>query len=230
MKYEYETFLLKLKLILSSIVKEYKLIIKEYDINKIYEKSVKYLNDNYDYKKVRDLKENLKIFLEENTSMIDNSYFLRPYSGSLDDYELNFVCKVSDIYYSLRYVRYNIIMSFIMQIYLIFEKEFIYFVNYNIFNDSKKANNLFTALNYFEKQNEFKFESKYKKTFEKYRNAINVYKHGAGISMKKLELGYPNTLNIFKVNNIESGEFLLNLNNLSVDELYNSIKGYLYMH
>lgn len=227
MLYEYETFLTKLKLILNSVVKEYDSIIKEYDTSRTYEKSVEYLNENYDYKNINDLKNNLKIFLEENTSMIDNACAtLRPYPGNLDDYELNFVYKVSDIYYSLRYVRYNIIMSFIMQIYLIFEKELVYFVNdnYNMLYDNNKiVNNLFNALIYFEKQNKYKYESKYKKVFEKYRNVINVYKHGDGISMEKLKLSYPNMINFFGV----SGEFLINLNKISVDELYDSIKGYL---
>lgn len=226
MNEKYEPFFRKIKLILDTIKNEFDLIISGFDNDGTIEKVFSHikLNDS-DSKFLNQIKPNLSSFMKDIILDIDEAKVtLRPCSDDLPNNEIRTINKSLDAFYAIRYVRHNIIMSFIMQIYLTFEKELISFVNLDLHSS---VNSLFGAIKILEKSENFKFDEDFKETIDKYRNVCNVYKHGDGPSLEYLIKKYPNLINDFSIGSNEvDGSFIFNLNEISVNELYNLIVGY----
>jgi hypothetical protein len=125
-----------------------------------------------------------------------------------------------DNLYTYKYIKYNLTLNFIMQIYLCFEQELIHYLKDKI-NYSFNGLTLFSALEILEK--DFKIDSELKEEINKYRNVINVYKHGKGVSYNELIKNYKNVINrdLSLTNNDLT--FIFNLNNISFNALYNTL-------
>lgn len=221
----YRIFSGKIKLILSTIKDEYDLIISNFEGDNLYEKVFSYLKlDDKDSEYLNEVKGNLTQFMKDIVPEIDNAKItLRPWPDDLNLKKENVIYKSLDVLYALRCVRYNMIMSFIMQLYLIFEKELISFVNLDI-PTKKSVHSLFEALNELEKYVNLKFDGDFKKNVNKYRNICNVYKHGDGPSLKYLLENYSCLINNFSISfGVVDGSFSLNLKEVSVLEIYELI-------
>lgn len=214
---KYENFSNRVIKIIQRLKLEYNCIIKEYDKPKLMKKLLMD-NDNFD-------KKNLTTFLNYLEDMIDSSVIKIDYFPEVFDSDSNYLNEIMFSFYTLRFIRYNIIMSFIMQSYIIFEKELIFFVK-DTFDDIK-CNNLFDCIRKLKKEKIISKDSDIEKTFDKYRNIINVYKHGDGTSFRWLEDYYINTIDILgNVSNKESS-FIFDLNRISVEEICDSIIDFL---
>ena len=122
--------------------------------------------------------------------------------------------------YIFKYIKYNLCLSFIMQLYLIFEKELVCSVKKYI---DKSFNNtsLFTAIKVIEKDKKQKIDNKTKVQLNLYKNIINVYKHGKGTSYAEIQKNNSDILNDF------DSAFVFNLKKISFEELYNAINIFL---
>ena len=128
--------------------------------------------------------------------------------------------------YIYKYIRYNLCLSFIMQLYLIFEKELICSVKKYIDN-SFNSTTLFSTISFIEKDKKQKIDNKIKEQLNLYRNIINVYKHGNGMSYTEIQRNDVNILNEhININNFDSA-FVFNLEKINFEELYRTINIFL---
>ena len=119
-----------------------------------------------------------------------------------------------DRLYTFKYIKYNIIMSFIMQLYLTLEREL---------NILTREQALFNSIKFLEKKYQIEFNINIKENLNKYRHIINVYKHGYGESYLEIEKNYFSILKFKLSNNSNDMVFLFDLNKINFDDLYNTI-------
>lgn len=128
--------------------------------------------------------------------------------------------------YIFKYIKYNLCLSFIMQLYLIFEKELVGSVKKYIDN-SFNTTSLFSAIKFIEKDKKQKIDNKIKEQSGLYKNIINVYKHGNGTSYSEIQKNNGDILNEYiNIDNFDSA-FVFNLEKISFEELYNAINIFL---
>ncbi len=128
--------------------------------------------------------------------------------------------------YIFKYIKYNLCLSFIMQLYLIFEKELVCYVKKYIDNSFNTAS-LFSAIKFIEKDKKQKIDNKIKEQLGLYKNIINVYKHGNGTSYSEIQKNNGDILNEYiNIDNFDSA-FVFNLEKISFEELYNAINIFL---
>ena len=119
-----------------------------------------------------------------------------------------------DRLYTFKYIKYNIIMSFIMQLYLTLEREL---------NNLTKEQALFTSIKFLESEYHISFDIDIKENLNKYRHIINVYKHGYGESYLEIEKNYFSILKFKLLKDSNDTVFLFNLNKVNFDDLYSTI-------
>ena len=124
--------------------------------------------------------------------------------------------------YIYKHIKYDLIMSFIMQIYLFIEKEISSFLSEKYKN--RNLSTLFSCIKVIEGEGKI-FDENIKKKLDMYRNVINVYKHGNGTSLEELKKNHINILN----NCYDSKDlsFVFNLKYVSVDDLYETMNSLL---
>lgn len=121
--------------------------------------------------------------------------------------------------YIYKQIKYNLTFDFIMQMYLFFEKEIVFFVQNNFV--SSKCNNIFSAIKIMEKNLNYNIDAETKKGIDLYRNIINVYKHGYGDSFISIMNSNPELLNY--TDKDEDMFFVFKLDKINIEELYNHI-------
>lgn len=128
--------------------------------------------------------------------------------------------------YIFKYIKYNLCLIFIMQLYLIFEKELVGYVKKYIDNYFNTTS-LFSAIKFIEKDKKQKIDNKIKEQLGLYKNIINVYKHGNGTSYSEIQKNNGDILNEYiNIDNFDSA-FVFNLEKISFEELYNAINIFL---
>ena len=228
MNNELNQFRNKIKLILSLINKEYKNIIEQYNEHNLYIKSLP-LKPSPKCSKAQTNKVNNKLeetfvpMLKTISSMIDDGIIelcnvQEPIklSSILDSTKSinNLIYESWDRLYTFKYIKYNIIMSFIMQLYLTLEREL---------NNLTRERTMFNSIKFLEKEHKISFSTNTKDNLNKYRHIINVYKHGYGESYLEIEKNYASILQ-FKLSKDSNYMVLLfGLNQINFVDLYNTI-------
>lgn len=130
-----------------------------------------------------------------------------------------------DKLYIYKYIKYNTLLNFILQLYIVFERELI--SNIKKYDSSFSDSTLFGAIRFLEKNYNVVISLKIKSKLDLYRNIINVHKHGYGTSYIDIEKNNSDIIN-FKLNrDTYDYSFLFNLNKISFNELYNVILNFI---
>lgn len=123
--------------------------------------------------------------------------------------------------YIYKYIKYNVILNFILQLYIIFERELI--INIKKHDAKFLDYTLFNAIKYLERNMGINFSTEIKSKLDLYRNVINVYKHGYGTSYIEIEKNNPNVINFQLNKNIHDNCFLFKLDKINFYDLYDTI-------
>lgn len=130
-----------------------------------------------------------------------------------------------DKLYIYKYIKYNTLLNFILQLYIVFERELI--SNIKKYDSSFSDSTLFGAIRFLEKNYNVVISLEIKSKLDLYRNIINVHKHGYGTSYIDIEKKNSDIIN-FKLNrDTYDYSFLFNLNKISFNELYNVILNFI---
>lgn len=232
MELDYSIFVNKIKRMLETIKKEYDLTIQRYSEEKIIKESypIKAKDSSSEKEKVyidSILKQFFEPTLESMSLLIDNGIIT--WDSAIEKVNLEDIGNNSkDVKYLIyeswerlyiyKNIKYNLVMSFIMQIYLFTEKELSIFLNqkYKIQNLST----MFSCIKVIEKEGKEMHEST-KSKIDMYRNIINVHKHGKGQSLNEIKKKNSHILNVCSESNDLS--FVFNLKFVSFEELYDTI-------
>lgn len=128
-----------------------------------------------------------------------------------------------DKFYTYEYIKYNLNLSFLTQMYLFFEQNLL---NYLFKARNIEKENLLEAVKLLESDG-CVFKKETKNTLNMYRLVMNVYKHGFGISYNEISKKYPNILNDYNNQNTKEYAFIFDLNKISIRELYDVILEFL---
>lgn len=179
----------------------------------------------------QDLKENIEkrltVFFEPSlcviSKMIDAGIIEKECSSHSDEAIKSIIYDSWDKLFIYKSIKYNLEMSFIMQLYLLLEQKVIIFFN-KYFKQQNK--NLFSIIRYCEKNGCY-FDEEIKKKFDLYRNIINVYKHGEGESYNILKNN--NAEKVMNSIDISNGNtlFLFKLEYVNFDDLYENCIGFI---
>lgn len=218
----------KIKLILGLINTEYKNIIQQYSDDNLYTKSLP-LKPSKKCSKIQknkvnnQLNENFIPILKKISPMIDDGILElcdvqepKKISSILDSSKPieSLIYESWDRLYTYKYIKYNIVMSFIMQLYLTLEREL---------NNLTKERTLFNSIKILEKEYKLSFSNNIKNNLNKYRHIINVYKHGYGESYLEIEKNYSSILQFKLSKDSNDMVFLFNLKKINFEDLYNAI-------
>ena len=120
-----------------------------------------------------------------------------------------------DRLYSFQLFRYNLNLSFIMQLYLFVEQNLVrlFWQYFNI-----ESNSIFELINKID--NELKFDSRIKDKINIYKDVINVFKHGYGSSYNSLLKNHKDLLNQHNIPSTKNNDFIFDINKISLNELY----------
>lgn len=130
-----------------------------------------------------------------------------------------------DKLYIYKYIKYNTLLNFILQLYIVFERELI--SNIKKYDSSFSDSTLFGAIRFLEKNYNVVISLEIKSKLDLYRNIINVHKHGYRTSYIDIEKNNSEIIN-FKLNrDTYDYSFLFNLNKISFNELYNVILNFI---
>ncbi len=232
MEINYNIFIKKSKKMLSTIKKEYEFIIKNYNEKAILKKSYTIkAKKNISLSEKKYINAVIKQFfdptLKQISLLIDNG--LLAWDSAIEEIDLKDIQnndkKVEDLLYEsweklyiYKTIKYNLIMSFIMQIYLYIEKELSVFLFSKYKN--KNLSTFFSCIDILEKEGKH-IDKCIKEKIDLYRNIINVYKHGKGTSFDELQKKYPQILNIHTETTDLS--FIFNLKFISFEDIYNTL-------
>ena len=236
MELDYSLLVKKCKKMLKIIKKEYSTIIKCYSDDKIIKKSYPIKAKESSNKAEKEYADSIiqQFFyptLEKIAVLIDKG--LLTWNNAIEEINLEEIRSNSKSVDSLLYesweklyiykhIRYDLIMSFIIQIYLFIEKEASIFLSEKYKN--KNLSTLFSCIKLIEKEGK-NIDENIKNKLDMYRNIINVYKHGNGTSLDELKKNHINILNnCFESNDLS---FLFNLEFVSVEELYEIMNSFL---
>lgn len=232
MELDYSIFVGKTKRMLETMKKEYNIVMQRYSEKEI-------IKASYPIKAKEPLTENemeyvnsiLKRFfeptLESISTLIDNGIIAWDSAIEqidLDDIKNNSKDVTHLIYeswerlYIYKYIKYNLVMNFIMQIYLYVEKEISMFLFQKYKNIN--LNTMFSCIKVIEEEGTG-IDENIKIKIDMYRNIINVYKHGRGQSFDEIKKKNPQILNANRESNDLS--FIFNLKFVSFEELYDTI-------
>lgn len=232
MELDYSIFVKKIKRMLEVIKKEYDIIIQRYSEEKIIKESypIKAKDSSNEKEKVyidSILKQFFEPTLEPMSTLIDNG--IMTWDSAIEKVNLDDIGNNSkDVKYLIyeswerlyiyKRIKYNLVMSFIMQIYLFTEKEISIFLDQKYKN--KNLNTIFSCIDVIEKEGK-EIDESTKAKIDMYRNIINVYKHGNGQSLNEIKQKNANILNACCESNDLS--FVFNLKFVSFEELYETI-------
>lgn len=218
----------KIKLLLGLINAEYKNIIEQYSEDNLYVKSLPLKPSKKCSKVQKDVinKQLEYIFIstfKTISPMVDDGIIelcnveepieLSSILNSTESIK-ELIYESWDRLYTFKYIRYNIIMSFIMQLYLTLEREL---------NNLTKEQSLFNSIKFLEKEYKLSFNIDIKENLNKYRHIINIYKHGYGESYLEIEKNYSSILKFKLLKNSNDMVFLFNLDKVNFDDLYSTI-------
>lgn len=136
-----------------------------------------------------------------------------------EEQELMMIYSCWDTIYMYISIKNNLILSFIMQGYLLIEREMI---KYILRKFEKKCVNLFSALKYIEKQCKMKFTSELKEKINMYKDIINIYKHGEGESFNNIKENHKEILN-YTIEDIDP-IFIFKKDIINFDDFYSCIQ------
>ena len=232
MELDYNVFVNKTKIMLKTIKEEYEIIIQNYSEEKIIKKSYSIKSrDSLNNKEKEYVDSILEQFFEPSLKqisiLIDSGII--SWDSAIEPISLNDINKdIEDfkhlIYesweklYVYKHIKYDLIMSFIIQIYLFTEKEIAMFLKQKY--TSENLNTMFSCINVIEKEGKY-IDKDIKAKIDMYRNIINVYKHGKGKSFDELKEKNCHVLNSCYDSNDLS--FVFNLKFVSFEELYNTL-------
>lgn len=236
MELDYSILVKKCKKMLKIIKKEYSTVVKCYSDDKIIKKSYPIKAKESSNKAEKEYADSIiqQFFyptLEKIAVLIDKG--LLTWDNAIEEINLEEIRSNSKSVDSLLYesweklyiykhIRYDLIMSFIIQIYLFIEKEASIFLSEKYKN--KNLSTLFSCIKLIEKEGK-NIDENIKNKLDMYRNIINVYKHGNGTSLDELKKNHINILNnCFESNDLS---FLFNLEFVSVEELYEIMNSFL---
>lgn len=228
MELNYCIFVHKTKKMLETIKKEYNSIIQQYSEDKIIKKSYPIKAKNSSNKKEKEyidsiLQQFFEPSLEVISTLIDNGIIT--WDSAIEEINLDDISDNKNIehllyeswekLYIYKHIRYDLIMNFIMQIYLYTEREISRFLYQKYKNEN--LNTMFSCINIIEKEGK-DIDEVIKEKIDMYRNIINVYKHGKGQSFDEIKKKNSHILNsCFESNDLS---FVFNLNFVSFEELY----------
>lgn len=224
---KYKLIATNLKKSLKMVYNELSSIIKLYDVDKLYQKSLP----------LKPTKKCNNVQLDDVNKFLEKTYY--PYFDALlpmiesgivecepilhecQDVVSKTIYESWDRLFNLQFIKYNLILSCIMQIYLFLEQSLIKDLNkyYNFQKETLQDAILFLEQNFIFKQQD-------KNILDLYRNIINVYKHGFGRSYNRIKKTHPDILND-NDSNIKNYEFIFKLNKISVDEIYSTVNSLL---
>lgn len=236
MELDYSILVKKSKKMIRIIKKEYNKIIKHYTDEQIIKKSyvikAKVSADKMEKEYVESiLQQFFNPTLEQLSLLIDKGLLV--WDNAIEEINLdeiknnsksveNLLYESWEKLYIFKRIRYDLIMSFIMQIYLFIEKEISLFLSEKYKN--KNLNTLFSCIKLIEKEGKV-IDENIKEKLNMYRNVINVYKHGRGTSLDEIKRN-----NIKILNNCSESKdlsFLFNLEFVSFEELYETMNRFL---
>ena len=225
----------KISLMLKTLKKEYERVISDYNEEKLFKKcfpicaSKKCTKEQK--KQVNEYINKLFVpILKTLSSMIDDGIIeWESISNKVKlpttkvDYKLceDLIYESWDKLYIYKYIKYNTLLNFILQLYIIFERELISTIKkYDLsFSDST----LFSAIRFLEQKYNVNISVEIKGKLDLYRNIINVHKHGYGISYSNIEKSNSDIIN-FKLNrDTYDCSFLFNLNVVIFNDLYDTV-------
>lgn len=231
MELDYSVFVNKTKRMLETVKKEYNIIIQRYSEDKIIKESypIKAKDSSNEKEKVyinSILKQFFEPTLEPISTLIDNG--IMTWDSAIEKVNLDDIGNNKDVKYLLyeswerlyiyKHIKYNLVMDFIMQIYLFTEKEISNFLSQKY--KDKNLNTIFSCIKVIEKEGK-NIDENIKAKIDMYRNIINVYKHGKGQSLDEIKKKNSHILNICSESNDLS--FVFNLKFVSFEELYDII-------
>ena len=218
MELDYNVFVNKTKIMLKTIKEEYEIIIQNYSEEKIIKKSYSIKSrDSLNNKEKEYVDSILEQFFEPSLKqisiLIDSGII--SWDSAIEPISLNDINKDIE---DFKHLIYDLIMSFIIQIYLFTEKEIAMFLKQKY--TSENLNTMFSCINVIEKEGKY-IDKDIKAKIDMYRNIINVYKHGKGKSFDELKEKNCHVLNSCYDSNDLS--FVFNLKFVSFEELYNTL-------
>lgn len=236
MEIEYCLFVNKSKKMLETIRKEYNTIIQNYSEDVIIKKSYPIKAKDSSNEKQKEYIESIieQFFnptMRKISTLIDNG--LLTWDSAIEEINLDdirnnkkniehLLYESWEKLYIYKHIRYNLIMSFIMQIYLYVEKELSIFLHQKYKN--KNLNTIFSCINVIEKEGK-NIDKSIKEKIDMYRNIINVHKHGKGKSFDEIKNKNSHILNnCFESNDLS---FLFNLEFVSFEELYDAMNSFI---
>lgn len=230
----------KIRRITKHLKDEYSYIIGNYDADKLYKKSYPIRLS----KKCIETQENqandliIQLFnpifdafapmIDAGVIELENPLTETNLKNNLDKKEIinSLLEEGTERLYIFKYIKYNLCLSFIMQLYLIFEKELVGSIKKYI-DISFNTTSLFSAIKFIEKDKKQKIDNKIKEQLGLYKNIINVYKHGNGTSYSEIQKNNGYIVNEYiNIDNFDSA-FVFNLEKISFEELYNAINIFL---
>ena len=240
MKENLENFIRKCNKMMNYIKKEYQNIIENYSDEKLYLKCIPvHIPTKVDYQKRIKMKKQIdKIFQPEINKikeLIENGLVVwdKPQKRlktpsevtPLNTKELTekAIYESWDRLYILMHIKYNIMLNFILQLYLFFERELNVFL---IDDNEKNESNLFKSIRKLEKKYNIKIDDNLKKDIDLYKDIINVHKHGNGNSFNKILDFRKDILNVTEIYNNDSA-FVFNTKKVNFESFYNIINMFL---
>lgn len=219
---EYKTIAKNIKESIQIIYKELSSILNLYDVKRIYDKSLPLKPTG---KCTKEQINDVVIILEKLyypyfdalLPMIEKGIVeCEPSINKCNDLVMSTLYESWDRLFTFQFIKYNLTLSCIMQIYLFTEQTLIKYLHkyYNFQKDT-----LQDAIIFLEQNFSFNIEDKDKVSL--YKNIINVYKHGYGRSYNTIMNNYPNILNEHNDNKSKNFEFIFNLGKISLEEIYN---------
>lgn len=219
--------------------KEYEEIIELYNEDNIYKKSLPIKAGhkcNKNQKKQVDevIDRMFKPYYSKISELIDHGFFILdgvndPIDLKAENYNPKLIDELKDRnlekLFIYRYIKYNMILNFILQLYLMFEKELIICIKSIEENFSEP--NLFSTIRFLESNYNFKIKKQNKEKLNLYRNIINVYKHGYGESYLEIEKNNKTIINFKLKEGNDNSAFLFDINKFSFNELYDNITYFL---
>lgn len=236
MKETLENFIGKCNKMMNYIKKEYQKIIENYSDEELYIKCIPLrIPTKFDYQKQIEMKKQIdKIFnpeinrikelIEKGLVVWDKpqKWLKTPLKVTpLNAKELTekAIYESLDRLYILIHIKYNIMLNFILQLYLFFERELnIFLIDDNVPNDG----NLFKNIRRLEKKYNIKIDDNLKKNIDLYKDIINVHKHGNGDSFNKILAKRKDILNVTEIYNNDSA-FAFNTKKVNFESFYNII-------
>lgn len=220
---EYKDIAKHVKELLRIVYTEFGSMLKKYDKNYIYKKSIPYKVS----KKHLDQKDQINNQLKKIYFPVFDTLYPMIQCGIIEcvpeNNEENELLKSNVLndgmerLYSFQLFRYNLQLSFIMQLYLFVEQNMVKFF-YQYFGI--ECNTILDLVKKLE--HNYKFTGEVKNKINMYKDIINVFKHGYGNSYNNIANNYKYILNKYNNQFTKNNDFIFDSNTISLKELYDT--------